>query len=91
MEYTKGEWKVEEVGDCSLIMMDNQTCVARTFKTYYPTEAEEANAHLIAAAPEIYEALKRLMEALEEHGSVHNDVRIAYNLTKPALAKAEGK
>ena len=45
MGYTKGGW---EVDDC-LIMSDN-TCIARVFKTYFPCEAQKTNAHLIAAA-----------------------------------------
>ena len=58
MEYTKGKWEVENMGECSLIMVDDRTCVARTFKTYYPTEAQEANAHLIAASPRLFEWIK---------------------------------
>ena len=41
------------------------------------------------AALAMYEALKDLMEALEINGS--NDVRVAYNLAKQAIAESEGK
>ena len=58
MGYTKGKWEVDKVGDCSLIMADDRTCVARTYLTYYPEESATANAHLIAAAPAMYEALE---------------------------------
>jgi len=43
------------------------------------------------AAPDLYEALKELMEALEEVGSNSNGVRTAYDRAKPALSKAENK
>jgi len=52
----------------------------------------EANAHLISAAPDMYEALKDLMfqfaVAVEQPHSV--DTRI-YNQAEQALAKAEGR
>lgn len=49
---------------------------------------DEANAHLIAAAPDMYEILKILVEQLNEVGSVSlGDLSIAVK----ALNKAEGK
>lgn len=48
-------------------------------------EEAEANAHLIAAAPELYEACKMALLKCQITDSWHNDV------LKQAIAKAEGK
>jgi hypothetical protein len=59
----------------------------------------EANAHLIAAAPEMYEALKHLHKWFEITGSSINarwgrippeDSKIIVDAMRAALAKAEG-
>lgn len=52
----------------------------------YTTEGA-ANAHLIAAAPELLEALKAVVNALGFHGIA----RDAANRAISAIAKAEGK
>ena len=88
MNYTKGEWKSEALDeiliDEILIMGNETTCVAKIVKTYCP-ECQEANANLIAAAPEMYEALKEMLKYFNERG-------IAPLYTwRQALAKAEGK
>ena len=85
MEYTKGKWEVENVGDCSLIMGGN-TCVARTFQTFYPAEEQEANAHLIAAAPDMHEALKGVIKS-----GILSEFPLYEDGIKQALAKAEEK
>jgi len=99
MNYTKGEWKAEHIGNEGKYVIhtgDLSLPFAYTFPNRYrnpqvPSEEAEANANLIAPAPDLYEALKELMEALEQFGSPSNEIRVAYNLAKPALAKAEGK
>lgn len=49
----------------------------------------EANAHLIAAAPELYEALESLVRCIDEtRGSNAND---ALHAAETALAKARGE
>ncbi len=58
-----------------------------------------ANAHLIAAAPEMYEALKttlkrfaNMREALADHGSAMARLETAFERDlKEILAKAEGR
>lgn len=94
MEYTKGEWKI--ISGFKIRCGEEQCFVADcwTGDLYFPRPRfieAEANAHLISAAPELYEALKEFMEVLEKVGSEYPAIRIAYNLAKPALAKAEGK
>jgi hypothetical protein len=65
-KFTKGPWEVNTLagrpnsevfsGDDVLI------CDCRATNVVMEPEEIEANAHLIAAAPDMYEALKRVME-----------------------------
>lgn len=58
-------------------------------------DAQDANANLIAAAPELADALRRLLEVKPNHNMHHgkrceeSDCRIA--LARAALAKVDGK
>lgn len=76
--FTKGPWRV----DGYLIIGDNgyTICDLWDYTTYYTN-----NAHLIAAAPEMYEALKNI----ENDDNSMNET--AWLMIKDALAKAEGK
>ena len=104
MKYTKGEWKQtgsiiwasgkEGAVICQMAEPHPTSCLVEYQPLKINSEGwnlQMSNAHLIATAPQLYEALKDLMEALEECGSEHNAVGVAYNLAKPVLAKAEGK
>jgi hypothetical protein len=54
-------------------------------------EETKANAHLIAAAPELYEACKGAIAALSQHRTFQSDINAAKAFLQQALAKAEGK
>ncbi len=57
MEYTKGRWKQGKRHTDTIYMADENTRIATCF-----SPNAEANAHLIVAAPDMYEALKKLPE-----------------------------
>lgn len=99
MNYTKGEWKVDyggTIGHIKAVSISGTPTVCR----YAPPpdcassitgEEIEANAHLIAAAPELYEALKFVTKTFEAYcpeAKIHSD---AIKAARYALAKAEGK
>lgn len=95
MEYTKGVWKVSSRGRD--IYVNDKTSRHEKYIAYLthllldPNEVK-ANAHLIAAAPDMYEALKELLEVARPLSPglstvTEHDLAIA---TK-ALSKAEGK
>lgn len=85
--YTKGEWKVywerpdaKDNSDCRIITDGGEVAIMLA-----PDLNEcKANAHLIAAAPELYEALGALVAAYVDEG-------LLAERAEQALAKAEGK
>jgi len=86
MSYTKGTWRangrriecLEEFGISKVAMVE-----------YRPDESWDANARLIAAAPDMLEALKWWDNFMEHNYSPSS--MSAWNQTKQAIAKAEGK
>jgi len=84
MEYTKGEWKAMKspMGDWIICSPDELIC----------REARHYNANLIAAAPDMYEALIQWLVYLDTtYPKNMIEKKHAYNLMEKALAKAEGK
>ena len=101
-KYTGGkDWAIAratETGTFTLVLGGDNAIVADTYCCWRGKAVTESNAQRICdcvngcrgynpeAIKEVVEALEDLMEALEEHGSTHNDIRVAYNLAKPTLA-----
>jgi len=95
MKYTKGEWKVGEpfdkAGSVIPIYGADRSEVARVF---IHNGEQFANAHLMARAPELYEALKEISEgkgrfSLDPLTHASNTIEDMKNLALAALAKAE--
>lgn len=92
-KYTPGPWSfVEESGDCKLKNSSGETMMCDM--SYYPwTPDSKEDWQLIAAAPELLEALKMLLK----HGDYDIDPpkdsygAHAYATAKTAIEKAEGK
>ena len=103
MEYTKGEWFTEQsCGDAKLYQVfSNLNGKCYLMASLRPCRDAEANANLIAAAPDMYEALIRafarvesLYESLLDSGHLTDeDAHLTEQVRKvsnQALAKAEG-
>lgn len=108
MEHTKGPWRVEEEPGCYEILgntidievpkefqgiSEGATRSTMVCKVYEQQEGE-ANARLIAAAPELLEACKSLLDAPHhEHFAARlNDAEMAaIDRMKAAVAKATGR
>lgn len=99
-KFTKGPWNLPDVGTArgSVLVSrggphsDWKGMVCSVDAGNYAASAEEglANAHLIAAAPEMYEAIREAVEDAEK--AVNPSARIfGYEKFKAALAKAEGR
>ena len=88
-EFTKGPWKVEDNHDDFLHIT---TKVSFASVAMIPKLSDKllGNANLIAAAPELYEALDDLLDELLNCGG-HNVTEAYVIKAKAALAKASGK
>ena len=99
-KHTPGPWYIDEAGICSADEMVAQVCYADDYfgvaEEDIPAAAHArllANAHLIAAAPEMYEALKQLLAfgrrewALDLEAEMEGVISVA----DAAIARAEGR
>lgn len=91
MNYTRGEWTVFRFSDFHNWKV--RTGEDNWFIDCGIEENAEANANLIAAAPDMYEALKAIRDFLVEYRRTVNDPSSwpILNKMNEALAKAEGK
>jgi len=94
MAYTKGPWEKKN-GSLRVQVKDNP-CVAICYTDTFGTSGEAAgNAHLIAAAPDLLEALKALWCDIVEYNVINHMPQANNNHAMlqavAAMAKAEGK
>ena len=98
-KFTKGPWVGEPLDNgFEHVVTDGKgllICKCFGWAGYTDSGAEvdiAANAHLIAAAPEMYEALKELVRIDNSYDAVTGSVETAaFDAAETALAKAEGK
>ena len=99
MKYSEGDWTT--IGTTIFLNNDYRRVVAQAFdpdKPQHTTPTAEANAHLVKAAPAMYEALKECVVAMTLDEECDHDVGICWCSYKNArfraqhaLASAEGK
>lgn len=88
--YTKGDWRVEDWGYNKVITAtgtDNEICMISRYSQSRGNEEYMANAHLIAAAPAMYEALESARDILREIHHYQDDQPVLSPINK-ALAQA---
>ena len=97
MEYTKGEWKLDRCSMAEATIETGDMLIQIYFHRMLPLAVCEANARLIAAAPDMYEACKEALEVvcywLDGEAVQRDNINyraIALDLRK-AINKAEGK
>jgi hypothetical protein len=95
--HTPGPWRIESVGDETLeIWAHPRIAVGQLYGQNGPNESDivRANAHLIAAAPDMLAALKAAQQRLNESGTgemgLIDTIHAVHALIVPAIAKAEG-
>ena len=98
MNYTKGEWKAitsrkpDQAYHPQWVIDSDVHWIAVLGTDKYPFPNDEANAHLIAAAPDMYEALKAFDQYLCAAPPDNMKLKgFAVELMDAAIAKAEGK
>jgi hypothetical protein len=96
--FTPGPWAAELGRNGSFSIEAERGGIANGLlvlasRNEHPLMADQmhANARLIAAAPELLEALKSLVHSLDESDLIHDDQRQAFNASKAAIAKATGQ
>jgi hypothetical protein len=89
-KFTPGPWK--SIG-CVIRSVFGRTATTDVFNKRIPWAQRKANAHLISAAPDMYEALKSLVAAQDNSGMHENEKQWISAMVKSnkALAKADGK
>lgn len=91
-KHTPGPWKAEKSNNCiAIVSGDYGYGVAKTYGT---GKEDTLNARLIAAAPELLEALKLCIPELKEWMRNHGEDIGTLDVIKKAqaaIAKAEGK
>jgi hypothetical protein len=90
MNYTKGEWSVRSTSVGSVIQSDNGDIGILTIRA-----EDQENAHLIAAAPDMYETLKATVASMESLQTSDPRYALLCELwlddLKNAITKAEDK
>jgi len=92
-EHTPGPWEIHPQFDSCYrdISAPNHIALARVvwrFEEEDRSPSCEANAHLIAAAPELLEALENLLKVHEGEGGTQHH---AGDMARAAIAKAKGE
>lgn len=94
MMHTPGPWRLEKDGDTINIRQDidsfTTTTLATVWGLFKHCEMYEANAHLIAAAPEMLEALTLAKIMIESHAK-HLRNGSGYQKICAAIKKARGE
>lgn len=89
-KFAKGPWRVGPVDD-TLVMDANREEIAQALGDHEGEDWESvyANAALISAAPDLYEALSDLLYLCNQNG--HPDEPKEVSVARAALAKARGE
>ncbi len=91
MKHTPAPWTSNKVG----VVYGPSESIVCFLRGYYGSEEAEANAKLIAAAPDLLDSLRILYEETADYirlnhlGDVHHNRSMQY--ARDTIAKAEGK
>lgn len=99
LKYTKGEWRIHPTHKTDIYALNNGSkLVAECGNPNLPNGEDLANAHLISASPDMYEALKGIMSLhIKDYDSLNMGIGIKTEggqiliRAEKALAKAEGR
>lgn len=95
MEYSKGDWEAYKTNlnpdEWTICTENGETGIAKLVGN----KASSSNAHLIAAAPDMREALKTIKRTAESSGDsvyyLQNALKIIRQITQKVIAKTEVK
>lgn len=85
-----GGW--QEPSECQyLVLAEKETIIASFWDSHGWGDEAKANAHLIAAAPELLAACRLALKVLEQSGMITRELLDADRELRDAIAKADGK
>ena len=93
MKHTKGKWTASHISEFEFDIIDEN---GRTISTVTNWNEQEANASLIASAPELIEALQSINDLKVNLGFPNRQAQLVDwarkvgRIAKEAIAKAEG-
>lgn len=92
-KHTKGPWLVSTIDgeDCLMVGGGDGSEVVADIRTHWPDAQVEANAHLIASAPELLEALRAVLDYHEEWKNDCGLFTYEEKKVRAAIAHAEGR
>ena len=98
-KFTSGPWSADSPYSTMFMVVDSQQqtiaevqCGTDEYGDYLANEKEQANAHLIAAAPEMYDVIIAMLEQFDAEETCHNEYDyIVIREAKKVLAKARGE
>ena len=92
MKYTKGPWEADGNGVFEKGKPNQVIAIAHDpDDSHHLNDISKANAQLMAAAPDMYEALRAIVNWYEVKGEILCTNDQPYELLKQALRKAEGR
>ena len=87
-KFTPGPWRLDADSHIRATNDDRHTTIALIPPNFHSADIWDANAHLIAAAPELYAVLEYVRDVLGPHGGWADDSK---RMIEAALAKARGE
>ncbi len=97
-KWTKGPWPIKPTGDFKRIVIGDGLVdgpggyeVAEVYSDDCDRDEAMANAHLIAAAPDLYAALERALNFIANTESEMGEALPCGDAARTALAKARGE
>lgn len=88
-KHTPGPW-FSQYDDNGFYEIGSEAVSRRVAFTYSEYDTDEANARLIAAAPDLLEALQRLLDATTPLFFITQNDHTAFHQASAAIAKATG-
>ena len=93
LKHTKGPWLVSTIDgeDCLMVGGGDGSEVVADIRTHWPDAQVEANAHLIASAPELLYSLKTVLVCIQNWKNEGGYLVFDESKVLAAIAHAEGR
>jgi hypothetical protein len=86
--HTAGPWHTGGKNACIIYNKDGQPLASCEHSTHLRLEWQQANAQLIAAAPDLLEAARAALAALSQHATFPADIAAAKQYLQSAISQA---